>query len=83
MMGLAQVGGKNIHSFLALSEERAMEQAAKIDAMAAKGDALPPLAGVPIGIKDVLTMVGLAGDCGFEDSRRVHASLRCDRGEEA
>jgi len=50
--------GKGINSFLALSRERALEQAAKIDAMAAKGDALPPLAGVPVGIKDVLTMKG-------------------------
>ena len=48
--------GKGINSFLALSRERAMAQAAKIDAMAAKGEALPPLAGVPVGIKDVLTM---------------------------
>jgi aspartyl-tRNA(Asn)/glutamyl-tRNA(Gln) amidotransferase subunit A len=56
--------GKNIHSFLALSKERALAQAAKIDAMAAKGDALPPLAGVPIGIKDVLTMVGSPATAG-------------------
>ena len=48
-----------INSFLALSRERALLQAAKIDAMAAKGDALPPLAGVPVGIKDVLAMRGL------------------------
>ena len=49
-------GGKGINSFLALSRERALAQAAKIDAMAAKGEALPALAGVPVGIKDVLTM---------------------------
>jgi aspartyl-tRNA(Asn)/glutamyl-tRNA(Gln) amidotransferase subunit A len=47
-----------INSYLALSTERALTQAAKIDALAAKGDPLPPLAGVPIGIKDVLTMKG-------------------------
>jgi aspartyl-tRNA(Asn)/glutamyl-tRNA(Gln) amidotransferase subunit A len=47
-----------INSFLALSRDRAMAQAAKIDRMAAKGDSLPPLAGVPIGIKDVLAMQG-------------------------
>ncbi len=33
--------GKGINSYLALSKERALTQAAKIDAMAAKGDALP------------------------------------------
>jgi aspartyl-tRNA(Asn)/glutamyl-tRNA(Gln) amidotransferase subunit A len=49
---------EKINSFLALSRERAMTQAAKIDGMAARGESLPPLAGIPIGIKDVLTMVG-------------------------
>jgi aspartyl-tRNA(Asn)/glutamyl-tRNA(Gln) amidotransferase subunit A len=49
-------GGKGINSFLALSRERALAQAAKVDALAAKGDVLPALAGVPVGIKDVLTM---------------------------
>jgi aspartyl-tRNA(Asn)/glutamyl-tRNA(Gln) amidotransferase subunit A len=47
-----------INSYLALSKERALAQAAKIDALAAKGEELPPLAGVPIGIKDVLAMKG-------------------------
>ena len=56
--------GKGINSFLALSRERAMAQAAKVDAIAAKGDALPPLAGVPIGIKDVLTMTGSPATAG-------------------
>jgi aspartyl-tRNA(Asn)/glutamyl-tRNA(Gln) amidotransferase subunit A len=50
--------GKGINSFLALSRERALAQAAKIDRMAAKGEELGPLAGVPVGIKDVLTMKG-------------------------
>ena len=57
-------GGKGINSFLALSRERALAQAAKIDAMAAKGDALPVLAGVPVGVKDVLTMVGSPATAG-------------------
>src|SRR5580704_2331033 len=60
----ASQGGKGIHSFLALSRERALKQAAKIDAMAANGDALPPLAGVPIGIKDVLVMQGSPATAG-------------------
>jgi aspartyl-tRNA(Asn)/glutamyl-tRNA(Gln) amidotransferase subunit A len=57
-------GGKGINSFLALSRERAMAQAAKVDAMAAKGEALPPLAGVPVGIKDVLAMMGSPATAG-------------------
>src|SRR6202789_4441181 len=56
--------GKNIHSFLALSKERAQAQGAKIDAMAAKGGPLPPLAGVPVGIKDVLVMQGSPATAG-------------------
>jgi aspartyl-tRNA(Asn)/glutamyl-tRNA(Gln) amidotransferase subunit A len=56
--------GKGINSFLALSRERALAQAARIDALAAKGEALPPLAGVPVGIKDVLTMKGSPATAG-------------------
>ena len=56
--------GKGINSFLALGRERAMAQAAKVDALAAKGEALPPLAGVPVGIKDVLTMTGSPATAG-------------------
>lgn len=47
-----------INSYLALSRERALAQAEKIDAMAQRGEVLPPLAGVPVGIKDVLVMRG-------------------------
>jgi aspartyl-tRNA(Asn)/glutamyl-tRNA(Gln) amidotransferase subunit A len=53
-----------IHSFLALSRERAMAQAAKMDGMAAKGESLPVLAGVPVGIKDVLAMQGAPATAG-------------------
>ena len=53
-----------INSFLALSRERAMAQAAKIDGMAAKSETLPALAGVPVGIKDVLVMQGTPATAG-------------------
>jgi aspartyl-tRNA(Asn)/glutamyl-tRNA(Gln) amidotransferase subunit A len=53
-----------INSFLALSRERAMAQAAKIDGMVVKGDTLPVLGGVPMGIKDVLTMQGAPATAG-------------------
>ena len=62
--GPASEGGKGIHSFLALSRERALKQAARIDAMAAAGEALPALAGVPVGIKDVLVMQGSPATAG-------------------
>jgi aspartyl-tRNA(Asn)/glutamyl-tRNA(Gln) amidotransferase subunit A len=57
-------GDRRINSFLALSRERAMAQAAKIDRMAAKGEALPLMAGVPVGIKDVLVMQGAPATAG-------------------
>src|SRR5271154_650333 len=60
---IAAQDGK-INSFLALSRERAMTQAAKIDGMAARGEALPALAGVPVGIKDVLVMQGAPATAG-------------------
>src|ERR1700745_2123781 len=43
-----------IGAFLTLSEERALAQAERIDKMAAAGKPLPPLAGVPVAIKDVM-----------------------------
>ena len=36
-----------------------MAKAAEIDQMAERGDPLPPLAGVPVGIKDVLMTRGV------------------------
>ena len=64
--------GKGINSFLSLSRERALAQAAKIDALAEKGDPLPPLAGVPIGIKDVLTMTGSPATAGSKILEGYH-----------
>ena len=40
-----------IGAFLTLSKERALEQADRMDRMAAEGKPLPPLGGVPVGIK--------------------------------
>ena len=56
--------GKDIHSFLALSRERALAQAERVDALHAKGDEAGTLAGVPIGVKDVLTMTGTPATAG-------------------
>ena len=43
-----------VKAFLSLSPERALEQAAAIDRMVEKKQPLPPLAGVPMAIKDVI-----------------------------
>src|ERR1700686_3562830 len=53
-----------IGAFLTLSKERAMAKAAEMDGLAAKGDTLPPLAGVPVGIKDVLVAKGIRTTAG-------------------
>ena len=61
-----RIGKKNprLNVYLSLAKERALVQAARIDALAAKGDPLPPLAGIPVGIKDVLVMRGAPATAG-------------------
>jgi aspartyl-tRNA(Asn)/glutamyl-tRNA(Gln) amidotransferase subunit A len=53
-----------INAWLSLSRDRAMAQASRIDGMFQKGEQLPALAGVPVGIKDVLTMQGAPATAG-------------------
>jgi len=53
-----------IGSYLALSKDRGFAKAAAIDDIAKKGEALPPLAGVPVGIKDVLVTRGVRTTAG-------------------
>jgi aspartyl-tRNA(Asn)/glutamyl-tRNA(Gln) amidotransferase subunit A len=53
-----------IHSYLALTRDRAMAQAERVDAAVRAGEPLGPLAGVPVGVKDVLTMVGAPATAG-------------------
>jgi aspartyl-tRNA(Asn)/glutamyl-tRNA(Gln) amidotransferase subunit A len=53
-----------IGAYLTLSKERAMEQALRMDSLAAKGEKLPPLGGVPVGIKDVMVTRGLRTTAG-------------------
>jgi aspartyl-tRNA(Asn)/glutamyl-tRNA(Gln) amidotransferase subunit A len=61
-----------LNVYLSLTKERALEQAARIDAMAAKGDPLPPLAGIPVGIKDVLVMKGAPATAGSKILEGYH-----------
>jgi len=52
-----------VQAFLQVSEDLALAAAAKTDAMRAAGEALPPLAGVPVGFKDNMSLVGTRTTC--------------------
>ena len=53
-----------LNAYLWLTKERALVQAARVDDAAAKGDPLGVLAGIPVGIKDVLVMKGAPATAG-------------------
>jgi aspartyl-tRNA(Asn)/glutamyl-tRNA(Gln) amidotransferase subunit A len=53
-----------LNAYLLLSPERAYQQAGRIDAAIARGEALPALAGVPIAVKDVISTLGVRTTCG-------------------
>jgi aspartyl-tRNA(Asn)/glutamyl-tRNA(Gln) amidotransferase subunit A len=62
----ARIAARNreLNAYLALSPERARRQTERIDALVAEGKALPPLAGVPVAIKDVISTRGTKTTCG-------------------
>jgi len=60
---IAAVDG-DVHAFLHVNADGALETAAAVDADRAAGVSLPRLAGVPIGIKDVLVTQGLPTTAG-------------------
>ena len=53
-----------VHAYLTLCENRAARQAQNIDDLVNQGATLPPLAGVPIGIKDVMVTRGIRTTAG-------------------
>src|SRR5712672_503790 len=55
---------RELNAYLTLSEERAFAQADRVDALIAAGKTLPPLAGVPVAIKDVISTRGVRTTCG-------------------
>lgn len=52
-----------VHAFLQLMPELAYAAADRVDAARAAGDELPPLAGVPAGIKDNMNLLGTRTTC--------------------
>ena len=63
---LARAGERNqeLHAFLSFSPERALAQADAIDQKIEKGEPLPPLAGVPLAVKDVIATKGTLSTAG-------------------
>jgi aspartyl-tRNA(Asn)/glutamyl-tRNA(Gln) amidotransferase subunit A len=53
-----------VHAFLYVDSERALVTAARVDAKISNGEAVGPLAGVPLALKDVLTYAGAPTTCG-------------------
>jgi aspartyl-tRNA(Asn)/glutamyl-tRNA(Gln) amidotransferase subunit A len=53
-----------IGAFLTLCKDRALEQADRMDRMAAEGKPLPALGGVPVAIKDVMSTRGVRTTAG-------------------
>jgi aspartyl-tRNA(Asn)/glutamyl-tRNA(Gln) amidotransferase subunit A len=70
----ARIEQRNPHLnvFLSLTKDRALAQAAHIDSLAAKGDPLPALAGIPVGIKDVLVVKGAPSTAGSKILEGYH-----------
>jgi aspartyl-tRNA(Asn)/glutamyl-tRNA(Gln) amidotransferase subunit A len=60
---IADVDGE-VHAFLYVDNDAALAQADAIDRRIAAGEVLGPLAGVPLALKDVLTMRGVPTTCG-------------------
>src|SRR5215468_5850930 len=54
----------DVRAFLALSAERALEEAQRLDAQIAAGEPVEPLAGVPVAIKDNISVRDLPTTCG-------------------
>ena len=60
---IAEVDGQ-VKAFLHLDKEGALAQAKSVDDARAKGETLPPLAGVPVALKDIFTQKGVPTTAG-------------------
>ena len=68
---------EKIGAFLTLSKERALDQADRIDRMAAQGKPLPPLGGVPVAIKDVMSTRGIRTTAGSKSLEKYVPPYDC------
>jgi aspartyl-tRNA(Asn)/glutamyl-tRNA(Gln) amidotransferase subunit A len=54
----------SVHAFLYVDEDGALAAARRVDEARARGEALAPLAGVPLALKDVMAQEGVPTTCG-------------------
>lgn len=52
-----------VHAFVTLAEEEAYRTAKQVDDLVGKGEKLPPLAGIPVVVKDNMSTAGLKTTC--------------------
>lgn len=58
-----EAGDKDIGAYITVTADQALEKAAEVDKMRAAGEELPPMAGVPVGIKDNMCTKGTLTTC--------------------
>jgi len=63
-LAFAQAENPKTNAYLTFSPERALAAAAKVDTQIAQGSPIGALAGVPLGVKDVIVTKGLRTTCG-------------------
>jgi aspartyl-tRNA(Asn)/glutamyl-tRNA(Gln) amidotransferase subunit A len=75
-----------LNAYLALSPERALAQADRVDQMVARKEPLPALAGLPLAVKDVLSTRGVPTTCSsriLEGYRPAYDATAVERLERA
>ncbi len=72
-----QTEDAEIGAYLTITRDRALQKAAAIDRAADKGDPLPPLAGVPVAVKDVMTVAGVRSTAGSKILENFVAPYEC------
>jgi AtzE family amidohydrolase len=65
-----------LNSFTAVTEQRARRRAEALDAARAKGERLPPLAGVPFAVKNLFDVAGLSTLAGSKINRDCPPATR-------
>ena len=53
-----------VHAYLTLTRDLALKQAEQVDARIAQGEEIPPLAGIPLALKDIFCTEGIPTTCG-------------------